>query len=61
MTQINFPFPSLSKDDQRKRALFKVYSLLLRLAEEKEKSKATPKTIKRKKEPSVPLQKNIPS
>lgn len=52
----------IDDDLQRRRALAKVYELLIKLAEEREKQKALPETTKQEEvEVSVPLKKNIPS
>jgi hypothetical protein len=55
------PF-TLDKDAERKRALAKIYSLLIKLADE-EKNDATPSVINPKEEKDLepaPLQNNIP-
>jgi hypothetical protein len=62
MIQINFPPQNI--EEQRRRALSKVYALLIRLAEEAE-NRATPSVIdsdekKVAKTTSVPLQNNFP-
>ncbi len=46
----NFPFPPISKDEERRRALAKVYSLLIRLAEETESQPIQPETISEEEE-----------
>ncbi len=62
MNQKSFPLPAFSRNDERKQALFKVYSLLIKLAEEvEEKKKIDHKNSKDEKSLSAPLQKNIPS
>ena len=62
MISNNTSFTQIDIDTQRRRALAKVYALLLRLAEEREKQKALPETAKQEEvEVSVPLKKNIPS
>jgi hypothetical protein len=55
MIQNNFP-PKLDQDAERKRALAKVYSILLRIAEEHEATKA----IQNEEKTSELLQENIP-
>ena len=40
MTQSNFLLPPITADSEKRRALAKVYSLLIRLAEEAEKNTA---------------------
>ncbi len=62
MISTNSSFTPTDKDTQRRRALAKVYELLIRLAEEREKQKAIPETTKQEEiEVSVPLKNNIPS
>jgi hypothetical protein len=56
MTQIFFP--PLDKDVERRRALAKIYSLLIKLAEEKELTLAEANQDKSAPEP---LKNNIPS
>lgn len=57
-------YPPLTKDEELKRALSKIYALLLKLAAEVENS-ATPSQVNSKDEKTqkttdVPLQQNIP-
>jgi hypothetical protein len=62
MISTNSSFTPIDKDAQRRRALGKVYALLIKLAEEREKQKALPETAKQEEvEVSVPLKNNIPS
>ena len=61
----NFPFHPQNIDEERKRALSKVYALLMRLADDAQK-RATPSVVDSDSEKvaettSVPLKKNIPS
>ena len=61
MISANSSFTPKDKDLQRRRALAKVYELLIKLAEEREKQKALPETPKQEEvEVSVPLKNNIP-
>ena len=58
---MNFFPPAFKKADEatrRKQALAKVYSLLIKLAEEKEKKTAD---VVNEKEATVPLKSNIPT
>jgi len=62
---MNTVFPTPDKDEERKRALAKVYALLIKLADEVE-NRATPSEMNPNEQKvtetiSVPLQKNIPS
>ena len=62
MISTNYSFTPTDKDLQRRRAFAKVYELLIRLAEEREKQKALSETVKQEEvEVSVPLKNNIPS
>jgi hypothetical protein len=62
MISNNPAFTQTDIETQRRRALGKVYALLIRLAEEREKQKALPETAKQEEvEVSVPLKNNIPS
>jgi len=67
MTQSTLPFSNSTLEEQRRRALAKIYSLLIKLAEEIE-SRATPlendpkeETVEEPSFTSAPLQDNIPS
>ncbi len=60
MISTNSSFTPIDKDIQRRRALAKVYSLLIKLAEEKANTKELSETVKAEVETSVPLQNNIP-
>lgn len=61
MTQVNSNFSNLDLDAQRRKALVKVYSLLIKLAEEFEELSITEEIVQ---EPAttnpVPLKSNIP-
>ena len=62
MISTNSSFTQTDIETKRRRALGKVYALLIRLAEEREKQKALPETAKQEEvEVSVPLKNNIPS
>jgi|SoiMethySBSTD1v2_1073268.scaffolds.fasta_scaffold3508385_2 hypothetical protein len=62
MISTNSLFTQTDIDTQRRQALAKVYALLIRLAEEREKQKALSETAKLEEvEVSVPLKNNIPS
>ena len=62
MISTNSSFTQIDIDTQRRRALGKVYALLIRLAEEREQQKALPETAKQEEvDASVPLKNNIPS
>ena len=62
MISNNSSFTKTDIDAQRRRALGKVYALLIRLAEEREKQKTLPETTKQEEvEATVPLKNNIPS
>ena len=60
MTHSISVFSHLDPDIERKRALAKIYSLLIRLAEEKENKKEPSETVKVEEETLVPLKNNIP-
>jgi hypothetical protein len=60
MISTNSSFTPIDKDIQRRRALAKVYSFLIKLAEEKENKKEPSETVKAEEKTSVPLQNNIP-
>ncbi len=59
MISTNSSFTQIDIDTESRRALAKVYALLLRLAEEREKQKASSENVKGE-EASVPLKNNIP-
>lgn len=56
---IQISFPPLDIDTEKRRALAKVYSLLIKLAEEKESVHM--ETSQEIKEASAPLKNNIPT
>ena len=62
MIATNPAITPIDNDTQRRRALAKVYELLIKLAEKREKQKALPETVEEQEvEVSVPLKNNIPS
>lgn len=59
-----FPFPPISQDDERRRALAKIYALLVKLADKAEKSVSSSGvnvgSEETKEKFSAPLKSNIP-
>jgi hypothetical protein len=61
MTRTNFSLPTLDIEEERQRALAKIYSLLIKLAERAENRTTKPDILSEKVvEPTVPLKENIP-
>ena len=60
----SFPFPPISQDEERRRALAKIYALLVKLADKAEKSASSSEVNvsaeETKEKFSVPLKSNIP-